>query len=92
LSEAGIAGLNKNDLNKFMKGKIVRVRPFISKFSEGMNGSSTPKDLETLFQLIHLNFTQLNKDEEAYSSYVSKQKGFLGNLLANRISYSRSLR
>ncbi len=83
LSEAGIAGLNKNDLNKFMKGKIVRVRPFISKFSEGMNGSSTPKDMETLFQLIHLNFTQLNKNEEAYSSYVSKQKGFLGNLLAN---------
>ncbi|WP_456379118.1 M16 family metallopeptidase [Lutibacter sp.] len=83
LSEAGIAGLSKNDLNKFMTGKIARVRPFISKFSEGMNGSSTPKDLETLFQLIHLNFTQLNKDKDAYNSYVLKQKGFLGNLLAN---------
>jgi zinc protease len=83
LSEAGIAGLNKNDFNKFMTGKIANVRPYIGKLSEGMRGSSTPKDMETLFQLIHLNFTQLNKDKEAFDSYVSKQKGFLGNLLAN---------
>ncbi len=83
LSEAGIAGLNKNDLNKFMTGKIARVRPHIGKLSEGMSGSSTPKDLETMFQLIHLNFTKLNKDKEAFNSFVAKQKGFLGNLLAN---------
>lgn len=83
LSDAGIAGFSKNELNKFMTGKIARVSPFIGKMSEGMNGSSTPKDLETLFQLIHLNFTKLNKDKEAFGSFVAKQKGFLGNLLAN---------
>ncbi len=83
LSEAGVAGLNKNDLQKFMTGKIAKVRPYISDKSEGMSGSSTPKDLETLFQLIHLNFTQLNKDKDAFTSFAAKQKGFLGNLLAN---------
>ena len=83
LSEAGVAGLNKNDLQKFMTGKIANVRPYIGKKSEGMSGSATPKDLETLFQLIHLNFTKLNKDKDAFNSYVAKQKGFLGNLLAN---------
>jgi len=83
LSEAGVAGLNKNDLQKFMTGKIARVRASIGDKSESMSGSSTPKDLETMFQLIHLNFTQLNKDKDAFQSFVAKQKGFLGNLLAN---------
>lgn len=83
LSQAGIAGLNINDLKKFMTGKLARVNASIGEKSESMSGSSTPKDLETMFQLIHLNFTQLNKDEEAFQSFIAKQKGFLGNLLAN---------
>ncbi|MFD0964036.1 M16 family metallopeptidase [Pseudofulvibacter geojedonensis] len=83
VTEAGIAGLNKNDLKKFLTGKIANVRPYVSSLSEKMTGSSTPKDLETLFQLIHLNFTAINKDQEAFNSYTTKQKGFMGNLLAN---------
>ncbi len=83
ITEGGIAGLNKNDLKKFLTGKMVSLRPRVSNSYEGMNGSSTPKDLETLFQLIHLNFTSVNKDPESFQSHVIKQKGFLGNLLAN---------
>ena len=83
LPEAGIADLSKNDLGKMMSGKIVSARPQISSYSEGFSGSASPKDLETLFQLVHLYFTDLNKDQEAYNSYVSKQKGFLGNLMSN---------
>lgn len=83
LSEAGVAGLNKNDLNKMLSGKIVNVRPQIGSYAEGLSGNSTPKDLETMFQLIHLYFTDLNKDEEAFNSFVTKQKNFLGNILSN---------
>jgi len=83
VTEAGIAGLNKNELKKFMTGKIANVRPYISNDSEGMSGGATPKDLETLFQLIHLNFTSVNKDETSFQSYATKQKGIYGNLLAN---------
>jgi len=61
----------------------VNVNPQISTYSEGLNGSSTPKDFETLMQMIHLYFTDLNKDEEAYQSFVTKQKNFLGNLMSN---------
>ncbi|CAN5210620.1 insulinase family protein [soil metagenome] len=87
LSEAGIAGLSLNDLNKMMTGKIVSVRPNISSFSEGFSGSSTPQDLETLFQLVHLYFTDLNMDEDAYKSFIAKQKNFLGNMMANPSTY-----
>jgi len=83
LAEAGVNNFSKVDLNKMLSGKIVNVRPSISTYSEGMSGNTTPKDLETLFQLIHLYFTSLNKDEKAYQSFLNKQKAFLGNLLAS---------
>jgi zinc protease len=83
LSEAGIGGLSLTDMGKFMSGKIVRVSPGISSLSENFNGSAAPKDLETLFQMVHLYFTSLNKDKEAFNSFITKQKSFLGNLMAN---------
>lgn len=83
LAEAGIADLSLNDMSKMMSGKLVSVSPNIGSISEGFNGSSTPQDFETLFQMVHLYFTDLNKDKEAYNSFVTKQKNFLGNLLSN---------
>ncbi len=87
LSQTGVDGLSLNDMNKVMSGKIARVFPYIAGTTEGFRGSTTPKDLETLFQLVYLNFTALNKDKEAYASYVSKQKGFLTNLLSRPETY-----
>ncbi|NNK10908.1 MAG: insulinase family protein [Flavobacteriaceae bacterium] len=83
LSQAGIGGLSLTDMSKFMSGKIVRVSPSIGAFSENFSGSAAPKDLEILFQMVHLYFTSLNKDQEAFNSFITKQKSFLGNLMAN---------
>lgn len=83
LAEAGIGGLSLTDMNKFMSGKIARVSPRIGAYSENFDGSAAPKDLETLFQMVHLYFTALNKDQEAFNSFITKQKSFLGNLMAN---------
>ncbi|OZV67624.1 M16 family metallopeptidase [Winogradskyella aurantia] len=92
LFEAGIDGISKNEMTKMMSGKIASVRPYIRGNDEGMRGSSTPKDLETMFQMIHLYFTKLDKDPEAFASYISKQKAFLGNILSNpNISFSIAL-
>ena len=76
LFEAGIDGIDKNEMAKMTSGKIVRVRPFISGNSEGFRGSASPKDMEMMFQMIHLYFTKLDKDPEAFSSFISKQKAF----------------
>lgn len=81
LAAAGVNGFSKIDIRKMMSGKIARVSPYISSYREGFNGSATPKDLETLFQMTHLYFTKLNKDKKAYNSFVSKQKGFLTNMM-----------
>ncbi|MBV7267863.1 M16 family metallopeptidase [Winogradskyella luteola] len=83
LFEAGIDGIDKNEMTKMTSGKIVRVRPFIGGNSEGFTGSASPKDMEMMFQMIHLYFTKLDKDPEAFASFISKQKAFLGNILSN---------
>jgi len=83
LTEAGVNDFNKVALNKMLSGKIVSVRPYIGTYSEGFSGSASPKDLEELFQLTRLYFTDLNKDDDAYQSFISKQKAFLGNMMAN---------
>lgn len=83
IADAGIGGLSQNDLTKMMSGKIVSVRPYIQLVTEGFRGQAAPKDLETLFQQVYLYFTDVNKDEEAFQSYLIKQKSFLGNLMAN---------
>ncbi|MBU3010035.1 insulinase family protein [Polaribacter vadi] len=83
LTDAGVNGYSKSDLRKMMSGKIANARPYISGLSEGFNGSASPKNLEELFQLIHLYFTSLNKDDKAFKSSINKNKSFLGNLLAS---------
>ncbi len=83
LTEAGINGFSKVEMGKMMSGKIVGVNPSIRSLSEQLSGSSTPKDFETLFQMTHLYFTSLNKDQKAFNSYINKQKAFLGNVLSN---------
>ncbi len=81
LSEAGLNNFSKNDMTKIMAGKKVSVSPLISSNYEGFRGRTVNNDVETMFQLIYLNFTALNKDLEAYQAFVDRQSNFLGNLL-----------
>ena len=87
LTEAGFSGLKLNDINKFMNGKIASVRPSIGGITEGMSGSSTPKDMEYMFQMVHAYFTDLNLDKEAYEGYKKKQSGFYKNMASQPSFY-----
>lgn len=79
LADAGFSGLKLNDINKFMSGKIARVNPYIGEVTEGMRGSSTPKDMEYMFQMIHAYFTDLNMDKDAFESYKKKTSAMFEN-------------
>jgi zinc protease len=56
----GIGGLNPVDLSKMLSGKIAQAQPSIGEYTQGINGSSTPKDLETALQLNYLAHTAPN--------------------------------
>jgi hypothetical protein len=57
-------------------GRADRQRvPFISTYTHGVNGSSTPRDLEAALQLVHLHFTRrtTTRGVRADASGVSRQ-------------------
>src|SRR6185503_9866799 len=58
INAGGVSKFSAIDLQKMMTGKIASANPYIGELEEGLNGSSSRKDLETMFQLIYLRFTQ----------------------------------
>lgn len=54
---SGLNGFSATDLRKKLSGKTVSAGPWLDESWEGLSGSSSAQDLETLFQLINLDFT-----------------------------------
>ncbi|WP_315510897.1 insulinase family protein [Hoylesella nanceiensis] len=82
----GISGLGKFtslDLTKALAGKIANADLGISGKYTNMSGSATPKDLETMFQLAYLYFTDITKDQKAFDSMI---KGLEVNLKNRELS------
>ena len=88
----GVGNFSATDLPKVLAGKKVHVTPFIDTYSEGMSGNCSPKDLETMMQLIYLYFTAPRSDEEAFQSHIQRTKAALENAELNpMITFSDSL-
>ena len=79
----GIGDFSPSDLRKILAGKSVSVTPNIGTYSQNLAGSTSPKDLETAMQLIHLYFTQPRKDRELFEVYMNNQKTQLASAQAN---------
>lgn len=82
INESGIGGFSKSEIKKLLAGKKVGVTPYISTYYEGIKGSCSPRDIETMFELIYLAFTQPYVSDQAFNSFVSRQKSITANLLS----------
>lgn len=83
VSANGIGNFTATDLSKALTGKIASVSPYINQYSEGMNGNSSVKDLETLLQLVYLHFTAPRKDDNSYGALLNMLKTSLANAEKN---------
>lgn len=81
--ECGVGNYSLTDLQKLLAGKTVSVSPDINMYNETMKASSTPKDVETMFQLLHLYFTQPHKDLESVKSTITRYKAYFKNIESN---------
>ena len=78
-SFTGVGNFSNSELDKALAGKQVNVNLNISDFTDNLSGNSTVKDLETMFQLIYLKFTALNKDEKKFNQSMSLMETQLKN-------------
>lgn len=79
---SGVDDLSRVQLEKALAGKVVSVSPYIDALREGLEGSCSPEDLETLLELVYLRFTAPRADEEAFAAYQDRTRASLANRLA----------
>lgn len=75
----GIGDYDPSTLSKMLAGKKVKVSPYISELSEGINANSTPKDLETMFQLLYMTFEQPRFDKVLFESTMTQYYAYIEN-------------
>ena len=66
-------------LDKLLTGKNVALSPTIGELFEGLNGQASPRDLETLFQLVTLYATAPRFDPTYFASFRSRLQSQVEN-------------
>jgi zinc protease len=77
VSNFGLGALNPSALNQALTGKLVRVSPFINERFQGLDGTTTPEDLKTAMQMVHLYFTQPRKDKAIFDNDINAETELL---------------
>jgi len=83
MGRGGLGNYSLVDLRKKMTGKAANVAPFIDELNEGLNGSASPKDLETMMQLIWLRLQAPRPDTSAFQAMIQQYTAALANKDAN---------
>ena len=79
ISRSGLGALTESALDRTLAGKNAFVEPQISDTDEGLRGGTTRGDLELMFQLIYLTFTQPRADPEAFKTLMAQYSASLAN-------------
>ena len=76
---SGMGEFSSTELEKALAGKQVSVNVGLGSYYDDVSASSTVKDLETMFQLIYLGFTDIRKDEKGYNTFINMMETSLKN-------------
>lgn len=76
---SGLGDFSVGELEKLLAGTRAQVQPFIDSFFEGFSGSSSPKDLELLFQQLYLYHTNIREDEGSALTYRNRLSSSIRN-------------
>ena len=79
VSRSGVGPFDRNEIQKALADKVANVSPYIGEFSEGFNGSASPEDLETMFQLLYLYVSQSRIDSSALTTFQNQMEAYLPN-------------
>lgn len=92
ISYSGLGNFSLNELDKALAGKIANADLSMKERTMAIDGSSTPKDVETMLQMSYLYFTAINKDSASFRNLMSQLETQLKNRNANPdVAFSDSL-
>jgi zinc protease len=76
----GAGDFDNITLQKMLAGKKATVTFSLGETEESINGSSTPKDFETMMQLLYMRFAHPRFDQVAHQAIIGRFAGMLGNM------------
>ena len=76
----GTGDFDNITLQKMLSGKQASLSITLGELSEGFSGSSTPKDFETMLQLLYLKFEKPRFDKEAHETLMSRFAAFVQSM------------
>lgn len=76
---SGVGSFGAVDLRRVLAGKAASAAPLIGALEEGMVGSASPRDVETMLQLVYLHFTEPRHDPEAIEALVEQARAVYVN-------------
>lgn len=79
IGASGLGDFSSTELGKALAGKNANVDLSLSTSYARLNGQSTKKDLETMFQMNYLYFTNIKKDEKQFNSTMNMVETMLKN-------------
>ena len=83
VSFSGLGRFPALDLQKALTGKVASASLSVSEYSNGVGGGCSPRDLETMLQLVYLNFMQPRFSEDDFSRMITLLRSQLENARAN---------
>lgn len=79
IGASGLGEFSNTEIGKALAGKQASARLSLNQLHEVVTGKSTPKDMETMFQLVYLNFTDIRKDQKSYDALITSTETSLRN-------------
>jgi zinc protease len=91
-SIGGLGNFSATDLPKVLAGKNASVSASVGEVNESVTASAAPRDLETMMQLVYLQFTGVRSDAEAFGSWRNRTAALYRNMASDPMYvYSDSL-
>jgi zinc protease len=90
---SGLGDFGNTELTKALAGKQANVNLSLSISTQTANGSCTPKDMTTMFQMAYLYFTNIKRDDASYQTLMKQMELVLKNKsLSPEQAFSDSLK
>ena len=83
LGQFGVGDFDATTLKKMLTGKNVSMSAYLSELSDNFTGSASPKDFETMLQLLYLQFEKPRFDKEAFQALKARYAGMVATLANN---------
>ncbi len=78
---SGVSEFPMAKLQKMLTGKAAHVAPYIGHIEQGVNASGSPKDFETMMQLLYLYYTAPRFEESEIEVGLNQIRAILPNIL-----------